>query len=338
MTIAGAYLVSDGVVLGADSTTTVSVGGGVVQLLNHAQKVFSVGDGRFALCTWGAGSFGNISHRTIAARLGDLVTPATSVAEACTMLTDVVREARTLSGRTDVVGYFLGGCDPGTRLPSCKEIVFDGATESVTELAFGEARFAGQPDTFLRVFSGYAPQLPEELLRGILARMPALDSTFVDAYVAAFSDVARSMVNPGHRDVPIRDAIDYVHASLHITVKSFKFRFGPPPCGGPIEVGFITTDRKFRWASHKEFDSAAREHDAWTLTPSMQASSRPPPAPTRPLLRKPVRRSRCGKKAVQCRRSICAGSRETKPNPCQWAKSLRPRLSQSAGSESRGAN
>jgi len=72
MTIAAAYLTSEGVVLGADSTTTVGTGGGVAvaQLLNYAQKIFEVGErSRLGVCTWGAGRIGEVSHRTLIARL-----------------------------------------------------------------------------------------------------------------------------------------------------------------------------------------------------------------------------------------------------------------------------
>jgi hypothetical protein len=60
MTIAAAYLTSEGLVLGADSTTTYSdPAGNVVQLLNHAQKIFEVGENsRFGFCTWGSASVG----------------------------------------------------------------------------------------------------------------------------------------------------------------------------------------------------------------------------------------------------------------------------------------
>ncbi len=63
MSIAAAYFVSEGIVLGADSSTTVMIstpeGGGVVQLLTHSQKVFEVGsNSRLGICTWGAGSIG----------------------------------------------------------------------------------------------------------------------------------------------------------------------------------------------------------------------------------------------------------------------------------------
>jgi len=64
MTIAAAYLTSEGVVLGTDSTTTVSGGGGAVnQLLNYAQKLFEVGENsRFAICTWGKLEMSAIEH------------------------------------------------------------------------------------------------------------------------------------------------------------------------------------------------------------------------------------------------------------------------------------
>ncbi len=67
MTIAAAYLTSEGVVFGTDSTTTIIVPPqSVNQLFNYAQKTFEVGEhSRLAICTWGAGSINRISHRTL---------------------------------------------------------------------------------------------------------------------------------------------------------------------------------------------------------------------------------------------------------------------------------
>jgi hypothetical protein len=56
--------------------------------------------------------------------------------------------------------------------------------------------------------------------------------------------------------LPIREAIDWIHASIHTTIKALKFSHLPPVCGGPVEVAVITTDRFFRWVRHKRFDSA----------------------------------------------------------------------------------
>jgi hypothetical protein len=46
---------------------------------------------------------------------------------------------------------------------------------------------------------------------------------------------------------------------LHLTIKAHKFLIGPTVCGGPIEIGFVTVDRPFRWIRHKPFDSAMSE-------------------------------------------------------------------------------
>jgi hypothetical protein len=59
--------------------------------------------------------------------------------------------------------------------------------------------------------------------------------------------------------LPIREAIDWVHASIYATIKMMKFSHLPPVCGGPVEIAVITTDKKFRWVRHKRFDAAIGE-------------------------------------------------------------------------------
>ena len=65
---------------------------------------------------------------------------------------------------------------------------------------------------------------------------------------------ARPMLPRAH--LPIRDAIDYVHAGIYCTIKAMKFSNLPQVCGGPIELAVITADRKFRWVRHKSWDAA----------------------------------------------------------------------------------
>lgn len=59
--------------------------------------------------------------------------------------------------------------------------------------------------------------------------------------------------------VPIREAIDWVYASIYTTIKTMKFSHMAPVCGGPVEIAVITTDRLFRWVRHKRFDTAISE-------------------------------------------------------------------------------
>ena len=55
-------------------------------------------------------------------------------------------------------------------------------------------------------------------------------------------------------DLALRDAIDYVHWILHATLKYYKFVEGPAICGGKAEIACVTTDRGFRWVTHKSLD------------------------------------------------------------------------------------
>jgi hypothetical protein len=180
MTIAAAYLTSEGVVLGADSATTVSVErpgkpAAVAQALTHAQKVFEVGDageGRLGLCTWGSGTVAGISRRTIVARLADKIADDTTVEVACGELHQLVVEAAKKGPpEQGDVGYFLGGWDPADHAPACYQlrVPAKGKVES-RPLEMGQAMFSGAPQFFTRVFRGFDPALPGRMAAALKAR------------------------------------------------------------------------------------------------------------------------------------------------------------------------
>jgi hypothetical protein len=126
------------------------------------------------------------------------------------------------------------------------------------------------PELFQRAFVGFDPRLPGLLLSNLLTicqqQVPSvpLPPNFMTLFTQAFNQAVGQIPHMGYQDVPIREALDFCHMYLHLTIKGYKFRFGPPMCGGPIELGFITTDRPFRWARHKPFDSAVVEQDMGT--------------------------------------------------------------------------
>lgn len=270
MSIAAAYLVSEGVVLGADSSTTVQIKPPkgkpqVVQLLTHSQKVFEVGeDSRLGLCTWGAGSYGNVSHRTIAARLNDAIDEKTTVEASAKKLIELVSPIMKESG-VNYVGYYLGGQNPD-HTPSCIKIEFirkDTEIETKrNDFTLGRCEFSGTSQFFTRVFFGFAPELPNNLLEELNPRLAEYKiKDFNKIFWESFDNARMKVITEGLKDLPIREALDFVFSYLHITVKAEKFKFGAPSCGGPIEIGFITTDRPFRWARHKTFDSAIIEQE-----------------------------------------------------------------------------
>ncbi len=266
MTIAAVYLTSEGVVFGADSTTTISAQrGNVEQLLNHAQKIFEVGkSSRVGICTWGGGKIQNVSHRTLVARLGDeLDLEKAKICDAADTFLKIVSKEYGDGKNTGKVGYVLGGWDPDTRLPECYCITFDvNSQPQRTSLTVGDAMFFGNPEFFSRVFHGFDNRLPKRLCDELKKRKVTVEKgKFEDVFDDAFKVAVGPLVSIGFRDLPIREAIDYVHTYLHITIKAFKFRTGPPICGGPIEIAFISTDRRFRWVCHKTFERAIYEQE-----------------------------------------------------------------------------
>lgn len=272
MTIAAAYLTSEGVVFGADSSTTVTATspageGAVLQLLNHAQKVFEIGAGsRIGACTWGSGSFGNLSHRTLIAQVAERIDQdRTTIREAAELLAAQASPLLAQTTGQNYVGYYVGGWDPGTHIPSCFQLDLSrGQEPRITALPQGNCSFSGAPQFFSRVFRGYDQRLQGQLLTELTRRLPhspdqpGIEAIFNDAFQAA----SRPLLAAGYQDLPIREAIDFVYSYLHITVKALKFSFGAPTAGGPIEIGFITSDRKFRWVRHKSFASAIIEEEA----------------------------------------------------------------------------
>jgi hypothetical protein len=279
MTIAGAFVTSEGVVLGADSKTTFSLPNGDLQLLDHAQKVYQIGENsRFGLCTYGNGLLGSMSHRTVAARIADQVDPRnTTLNDVVQALTGILTTwaASEVPATNKLVGYFVGGIDLPARTPCCSNVVCEfGANASATppfrivrrDLAIGESLFGGAPHYMQRLFLGFDPGYPNELRDTLKSTVSNLPADFDQKFAAAHDNAKQKFVSLGMTaQLPLREAIDFVHTILQVTVKAFKFRMGVPLCGGPIEIGYISTDRPFRWAKHKPFDSAIRDNESlWT--------------------------------------------------------------------------
>jgi hypothetical protein len=266
MTIAAAYLTTEGVVLGADSTTTViSPKGGVVQLLNYGQKIFEVGEhSRFAVCTWGSGRIGNVSHRTLVARVVNRIDMAQAkVSEVLEVFSQMVAAEYGNGKTTGIVGYLLGGCDPDTHTPHCYWAAIEpGCQIEWKPMEVGTAQFFGCPEFFSRVFHGFDTKLPGRLLAELKkGGLGIKDEQLEQVFNRAFQSAVAPLAAVGFPDLPIREAIDFIHTYLHITIKGFKFRVGPPICGGPIEIAFISTDRPFRWVCHKGFERAIYEQE-----------------------------------------------------------------------------
>lgn len=277
VTIAMCYVCAEGVVLGADSTATSRSMNGY-HYLNNNQKLFQFGEAStLGVVTWGSAGVGLESHRTLFAMAHDNMQTnnVNSVSEAATALIDVVWprylssdlvvRCRYLDAKADktddeykelqaivpmgVLGYCLAGYVLPDRTPSAAEILFQPLIDkpSPANLSHGPSSW-GVPGLMRRLWNGCADEVFFEILSS---------GNWSGTPDDLLSIIQKHELRPGF--LPIRDAIDFVYHSMYTTIKAIKFSAIPQVCGGPIEVAVITTDRKFRWVKHKNWDAAITE-------------------------------------------------------------------------------
>jgi len=291
MTIAACYLSDEGAVLGADSTTTmfVPVPGertGSVQQYNFAQKIFEFGDAgsTVGVVLWGLGSVGSKSYRTLVAEMADRartenLTSLGAVAElaagmhweqyssafaailplACEL--DNKGQKRTPEEENEWLqlqqalsgGFCLAGRWGRERQPAAFEMEFgpfQTAAPQPQPLTLGGAKFWGWSNLIERLTFGADYRLFSRILES--------GKWSGDPKDLALLLVQDALGQPSN--LPLREAIDWIHASIYTTIKAMKFSHLAPVCGGPIEIAVITTDRPFRWVRHKQLGAAISAH------------------------------------------------------------------------------
>lgn len=278
--------------LGADSTASFMVPEGGFHYLNFNQKLFQIGEGSaLGALTWGLASLGGLSHRTQLALLADDLasTPASSVAEVATRWIDrfwpsystiasadiqrcndlhgkgvhdpaapLSPQMRTKDEETEyqqlrlglTVGFCIAGYHASDRLPQAFVMIFDplAGKPAPIQIPMGQTACWGAPKIFRRLILGIDPDLHHEILQ-------SGKWSGTEADLMAIIDKHRLY----NASMPIRDAVDFVHACISSTIKIIKSSFLPQVCGGPIELAVITTDRQYRWVSHKEWHAAIVE-------------------------------------------------------------------------------
>jgi len=290
VTIAGCYPSPEGIIFGADSTSTALFSGGH-HYFNHNQKIFEVGsNSTIAAVTWGLGNIGKTSLRTLLAVFAEqlVTTPPTDMAEVanrwaqmlwpeytsalkpsldlCRILaTKVPHDPGDPTSRTQqeerqfqhlsralILGFCIGGTLPAQGQPGLIPRAFEIVLDPL----------AAQPDVSPVLGPRFwgVPMMTDRLLYGCDDRFRAavLGSGFWKGTEKDFDDL-RVTQTLNHGLLPIRDAVDFVHTCVYTTIKAMKFSNFNQICGGPIELAVITTDRPFRWVRHKSWDAAIQE-------------------------------------------------------------------------------
>lgn len=296
MTIACCYVSPEGVILGADSTASYGGAGGM-RHYNHNQKIFEIGrDGTMGIVTWGLGSLGAVSYRTLIARLADDVAargdlPVADVmdlwiasywAEYCSYLSSgqngaYIAAARALSAK--LPHDPTTPIDPARRSAAEEQTlrqILSGYTAGFciggyalpdrTPCAFFVMfdPLSSAPPTATALTMGYefwgAPNIFQRLINGAdEATKAAIVSSSHWSGTDADLNAVLAPHSLGHPAIPLRDAIDFVYMCIYSTIKAIKFSGFPRVCGGPIELAVISSDRPYRWVRHKAWDAAVAE-------------------------------------------------------------------------------
>ncbi|HYD86770.1 MAG TPA: hypothetical protein VEA80_04800 [Vitreimonas sp.] len=292
MTIACCYVSPEGVVFGADSTSSYGLAGGP-HYFNHAQKIFEIGqDSRLAIMTWGHGSLGAVSYRTIIAGLADdlATNPPSSVADAMTRWIKIFGAHWAKYAAMPAMKPAFDACIAYSKRPPCTGgvpvkgqltpqedahfqhlmrvltagfciggYVLPDRTPAACFVHFDPLNMSptASPIAMLEYEFWGAPNMIRRLLYGAddETRNVILHSghwTGSDADL----DAVLAQQRLAHPIIPLRDVVDFVHSCIFSTIKGLKFSHMPQICGGPIELAVVSSDRNFRWVRHKNWDAA----------------------------------------------------------------------------------
>jgi hypothetical protein len=275
MTIAIALTVDDGIVLAADSASTLmsrepNGQSRIHQVFNNANKVFNLRKGLpIGLIVWGAGGIGSAGIATLVkdlrmrltdsdtAHKGWHVDPAAyAISHVAELTRRFIYEEHYVPAFTSwtenkppfgciVAGYSSGSGTPELFRIDVSEKGECGPPQPVTlSLVWN-----GELEPICRLVNGYGTGIVaalqklgvrEEQLAGVMSVVQELTSV--------------QFVYPA---MPVQDAIDLAEFLVLLTEQYSRYTPGAATVGGPIEIAAVTKHEGFKWVKRKLYYSAA---------------------------------------------------------------------------------
>ncbi len=276
MTIALSMKINDGIVLAADSATTI-VGGdpttgqaGVVNIYNNANKVFNLKKGLpIGAITWGSGSIGLSSVSTLNKDLrkrfsgDDEKHPEWKINPLGYQVRDIAekfkqfifdeqyRPAFEKWPQKPVIGFIIAGYSTGEAMAEEYQIDVTATGECVGPRPVrGKDEvgitWSGMPEAITRFLLGYSEMLPAVLEQ----RLGVPHEQVGPAIQIIRNSLQIPFVLPA---MPLQDAIDLAEFLVYATIQFAKFGPGAPTVGGPIEVAAISKHEGYKWIQRKYY-------------------------------------------------------------------------------------
>lgn len=265
MTLAVTVKVYDGVVLAADSASSIiqEPFGSVSNVYYNANKIFNLCKGvPLAAMTWGGGSIGNASISAIVKDFRsqisaeNLLRDGYSVKDIATRFRDFVLALYTeafgkwLPENKPYIGFIVTGYSTGSS--EIEEYQID----IVGETSFDPLRleqegetgvvWRGQIEAISRLILGYSPMLQEVLQENLGVEQ----ETSRMALQLIRKQLEASLVSPA---MPVQDAVDLAKFLVDLAINYSRFMPGAQIVGGPIEIATVTKHEGFKWVSRKHY-------------------------------------------------------------------------------------
>jgi hypothetical protein len=279
MTIAISMKVNDGLVLAADSASTIIASGDegaptVVNVYNNASKIANLRKGLpVGAVTWGAGSIGPASITTIMKDLRRRLSGAApdhldwnldpasySVEDIASRLREFVFEElyREVFGDWQPelqppLGFIVAGYS--TDAPMADEFqifIANGECpppQRLRPLELSGVTWNGEPEALTRLMLGFGTALPQVLIE----HLGVADDDVPGVMEVLQDQLGLFLVSDA---MPIQDAIDLAEFLVDLTIKVSRFSAGAPTVGGEIEIAAITKHEGFKWVRRKHYFSS----------------------------------------------------------------------------------
>ncbi len=272
MTVAVVVKVFDGIVLAADSATTLSIPtprGTVHQVYNSANKVFHLHRGLpIAAMTWGLGAIESASIATLTKDLRrrlmgndpdhlswSLNPESYTIEEVAQRYVEMFHgELYSASfsqngGAPPELGMLIAGYSSGEKQAEAWQVLIaDPSTPPVPECLIGVPGYGfqafAQPDATERLFQGIDSGLREAIKSSV---GEPIWSNNIEPLLAQAGRL------PLAAPMPIADAIEFAKFLVHTTAQYSHFLMGPDTVGGVIDVAAISRHEGFRWINRKHY-------------------------------------------------------------------------------------
>lgn len=274
MTIAVALKVGDGVVLGADSASTLADPNSVINVYFNAEKVFNLVKGLpIGFVTYGLGGLGGRSVVSLAKDLREQLTVSEgpreidrlkyTVEEVALHLRDFFYNDYYLKSfpikvrdpqgkeidRFEPMGFLVAGFSAQQRHAEVWEVSIDAMGKSAApNQIFGPqqlegAAWRGQPEALTRLMGGWSSEVADFLVKQ--AGVPVPDAL----------RVLNNLPVPRlfHSAMPLQDAIDLVKYMVEVTIGFVRFSPGAPTVHEPVDIAAINFHEGFRWVLRKHY-------------------------------------------------------------------------------------